>query len=272
VRMLRQALGGELTGPELEAFEGGIDVIGDIAIVKLRESLAARAGQVGDAVMKSMKNVKCVYGQEGGIEGDYRLRRLRHLAGEERTETMHRENGLRFKLDVATCYFSPRLSTERLRISDAVGDDERVLNMFAGVGPFSITIAKKKKATVLSCEANKAACEFHLANDRLNKVERKVEVMKGDARELPEKLEEKFDRVLMPHPSQSNLFLPAALALAKPGGVIHYYRHVTGRSPEEARENLAKELASFGLDRFASRKVREIGPRHLELVADIDAP
>jgi tRNA (guanine37-N1)-methyltransferase len=272
VRMLRQALGGELTGPELEALEGGIDVIGDIAIVKLRESLAARAALVGEAVLRNMKNVKCVYGQEGGIEGDYRLRKLRHLAGEERTETMHRENGLRFKLDVATCYFSPRLSTERLRIADAVEDGERVLNMFAGVGPFSITIAKRKEAKVLSCEANKAACDFHLENNRLNKVERKVEVVRGDAMDLPEKVKERFDRVLMPHPSQSNLFLPAALALAKPGGVVHYYRHVTGRTPEEAKENLAAELATFGFEGFASRKVREIGPRHLELVADLRAP
>ncbi len=64
--------------------------------------------------MAAMKNVKGVFDQEGGIEGDFRLGNLRHLAGEERTITIHRENGLRLRVDVETCYFSPRLSTERL--------------------------------------------------------------------------------------------------------------------------------------------------------------
>jgi len=271
VRRLRQALGGELSREELDALEGGIDVVGDIAIVKLRPGLAGKGGVVGGAVLANMKNVRCVYGQEGGIEGDYRVRKLRHLAGEERTTTVHRENGLRFKLDVATCYFSPRLSTERLRIAGEVRDGERVLNMFAGVGPFSITVAKRREAEVLSCDVNEAACGYHLENNRLNKMGARVEVLVGDANELPARTGGRFDRVLMPHPSRSDRFLATALALARPGGVVHYYRHVTGRGPDEARENLEAELAGLGVRDFDSRKVREIGPRYIELVADIVA-
>jgi len=248
--------------------------VGDIAIVKLRPGVEGDEGALAKAIMEEMRSVKCVYGQEGGVGGDFRLRKLRHLGGEERTTTLHKENGLRLKLDVETCYFSPRLSTERLRIAEQVAGGERVLNMFAGVGPYSILIAKRTK--VWSCELNDAAFRFHLENNRLNKVEGRIEMVEGDAMALPERLagEGSFDRILMPHPSQSNMFLPAAASMLAPGGVVHYYRHVSGEDVPEADGNLRKELASIapGLTVASTRKVRVIGPRFIELVADLMAP
>lgn len=259
---------------ELSSFESGIDVIGDIAIVKLRPGAGGREGDLAEAILEEMKSVKCVYGQEGGIEGDFRLRKLRHLGGERRTTTLHKENGLRLKLDVETCYFSPRLSTERLRIAEQVAAGEKVLNMFAGVGPFSILIAKK--ARVWSCELNEAAFKFHMENNRLNKVERRVEMLEGDAMGLPERLgeEARFNRILMPHPSQSDLFLPSAVSMLAPGGVAHYYRHTTGRDEAEAEGNLKEEIAAVAptLSVRSVRRVRVIGPRYIELVAELKRP
>jgi tRNA (guanine37-N1)-methyltransferase len=246
-------------------------VVGDIAIVKLRPGAEGREEELAKAILDEMKSVKCVYGQEGGIEGDFRLRKLRHIGGEARTETLHKENGIRLKLDVETCYFSPRLSTERLRIAGKVADGEKVLNMFAGVGPFSILIAKRTK--VWSCELNKAAFKFHVENNRLNKVEHRVVMVEGDAMAVPEKLagDGQFDRILMPHPSQSDRFLPAAISMLSPGGVVHYYRHMTGRDPAEAARNLREELGAAAptLCVRSVRRVRAIGPRYVELVADL---
>jgi tRNA (guanine37-N1)-methyltransferase len=259
---------------DLSSFESGIDVIGDIAIVKLRPGAEGKEGALAEAILGEMKSVKCVYGQEGGIEGDFRLRKLRHLGGEERTTTLHKENGIRLKLDIETCYFSPRLSTERLRIADQVEEGEKVLNMFAGVGPYSILIAKK--TAVWSCELNEAAFRFHLENNRLNKVEGRVEMIQGDAMALPERLrgEVMFDKILMPHPSQSNLFLPAALSMLAEGGVVHYYRHVSGEDEGEAEETLRKEVGRIapGTSVGSVRRVRVIGPRYIELVADLSRP
>jgi tRNA (guanine37-N1)-methyltransferase len=256
---------------ELSSFESGIDVIGDIAIVKLRQGSEGKEGALAEAILTEMKSVRCVYGQAGGIEGDFRLRKLRHLGGEKRTMTVHKENGIRLKLDVETSYFSPRLSTERLRIADRVGEGEKVLNMFAGVGPYSILIAKKTK--VWSCELNAAAFKFHVENNKLNKVERNIQMIEGDAMALPERLkgEGMFDRVLMPHPSQSNLFLHAALSMLGQGGVAHYYRHVSGEDEKEAEETLRMEVAETapGTVVGAVRMVRAIGPRYIELVADL---
>jgi len=172
---------------------------------------------------------------------------------------------------VRRCYFSPRLSTERLRIAKEVSSSERVLNMFAGVGPFSIVIAKKRGAKVTSCELNRYACELHEENVRLNKVGGLVDVHNIDASEVVNKLGGKFDRVLMPHPSASNKFLAQAISMAAKVGVVHYYRHVLGRSEAEASANLAAELAGLlpGNTSYRTRRVREVGPRWLEMVADI---
>ena len=188
--------------------------------------------------------------------------------------TVHRENGCSFKVDVATCYFSPRLSTERLRIADRARARESVLNMFAGVGPFSVVLAKKKKARVLSIELNPAACELHEENDRLNKVQQLVKVVNADALEAPRLTRRRFDRVLMPHPSQSDRFLATALRMAKKGGTVHYYRHVLGADEAEAEAGLRKELEPLlpaGAE-YGVRRVREVGPRWVEMAADVTVP
>jgi len=252
----------------------GVDLIGDIAIVRLDELRPQEKRKVAKELLASLKNVKVVMEQEGGIEGEFRLRSLRRLAGERRTLTIHRENGCSFKVDVARCYFSPRLSTERLRVANLVGEDEEVLNMFAGVGPYSIAIARLRGARVMSCELNEYAADLHVENDRINKVEGRVEVVKADARRLPEITKKRFDRILMPHPSEANEFLPTALEMARQGAIVHYYRHVLGRDEEEASQALREELASMAIPkrRYSVRMVREVGPRWVELCAEIRAP
>ena len=249
----------------------GVDVVGDIAIVRLAELSAAEKRKAAKALLGELSNVKVVMEQEGGIEGEFRLRRLRHLAGERRTLAIHKENGCVFKVDVAKCYFSPRLSTERLKIARLVKPKERVLNMFAGVGPYSIPIAKIAGARVTSCELNGYAAKLHIENNSLNKVQGLVDVITGDAADLPDSVRTKFDRVLMPLPSEANRFIPAALDLAKKGATIHYYRHLLGRDEGEASVALREELSTLlpARTHYSVRKVREVGPRWVEMAADI---
>jgi tRNA (guanine37-N1)-methyltransferase len=251
--------------------ESGIDVIGDVAILRLDQLDGPAKKDLAEALLRLVPNVKGVFEQRGGIEGEYRLRRLNHIAGEDRVVTTHRENGCLFSVDLSKCYFSPRLSTERLRIAESVRPDESVLNMFAGVGPFSIPIAKKRGAKVTSCELNDAACRYHDENDRLNKVEGLVRVVNGDAADLPGVLEERFDRILMPHPTKADQFLDAALALANRGARVHYYRQVLGRNDKEGEASLRGELDRLlpAGSVYQVRRVREVGPRWLEMVADI---
>jgi tRNA (guanine37-N1)-methyltransferase len=252
----------------------GVDVIGDIAVVRLTGFSASEKKEVARALLAELRNVRVVMAQEGGIEGEYRLRKLRHLAGEKRTITLHRENGCVFRVDIARCYFSPRLSTERLRIAKLVKPEERVLNMFAGVGPYSIPIAKLARANVTSCELNDYAARLHVENNELNKVDQLVSVIRGDAMDLPAATKMRFDRVLMPLPSEANRFLHVALAMAKEGGTIHYYRHLLGKNEGEAAEAMSDELSDLlpRRTKYGIRRVRDVGPRWVEMAAEIRAP
>ncbi len=267
-RLIRGALDSAGVGGQ-DRVSTGVDLIGDIAIVRLASFRPREKKRIGEAILGQVKNAKAVYEQEGGIEGELRLRSLKHIAGEKRTLTTHRENGCAFKVDVARCYFSPRLSTERLRVAGLVRKGDRMLNMFAGVGPFSIEAAKIGAARVTSCELNHYACELHRENDKINKVEKLVSVVEGDASDL--RPDGRFDRVVMPHPSKADEFLPSALALAGKGATIHYYRHLPGRDEPEALRMLAEELSELlpkGA-RYRARRVRVVGPRWVETVADI---
>ena len=122
-----------------------------------------------------------------------------------------------------------------------------------------------------SCELNEYACRLHRENVRTNKVDDRVEVLNIDAADSRKVLSGTFDRVLMPYPSASDKFLRTALSLTSPGGMIHYYRHVLGRNEAEAGATLKEELDGIlppGLA-YGSRRVREVGPRWVEMVADI---
>ena len=272
-RLIRAALERAGVG-DAGRVSSGIDVVGDIAIIRLGNFSSSEKRRVAGALLEELSNVRVVMEQRGGVEGEYRLRSLKHLAGEKRSTTVHRENGCSFKVDVATCYFSPRLSTERLRIAEAARMSDLVLNMFAGVGPFSIPIAKLKGAKVLSCELNENAARLHSENDVLNRVEGLIEVVNGDAADLPRITKKKFDRVIMPLPSDANKFLPIALAMAKKGGTIYYYRHVLGVNEDDATASLREELRGLLPPRavFTTRRVREVGPRWVEMIAEIRAP
>jgi tRNA (guanine37-N1)-methyltransferase len=272
-RLIRTAL--EAAGVEKPGrISSGVDFVGDIAILRLGEFNAKEKAKVAKAILGQVKNVRVVMEQKGGIEGEYRLRKLKHLAGERRTLTVHRENGCAFKVDVARCYFSPRLSTERLRIAQLVKKKEHVLNMFAGVGPYSIPIAKFAGAKVTSCELNDFAAKLHEENNRLNKVEGMVTVVHGDAADLPSSVRRRFDRVIMPLPSEADRFLPVALQLAKKGAWVHYYRHVLGENEAEGKSAIHGELRTLLPKRtkYTVRRVRAVGPRWLEMAADIRAP
>jgi tRNA (guanine37-N1)-methyltransferase len=269
-RLIRQALERAGVGNP-ERASTGVDVIGDIVIIRMEGLREREKRRTAETLLEELKNVKGVFEQLGGIEGEHRLRSLKHLAGRKETMTLHRENGCVFKVDVARCYFSPRLSTERLRVANEVREGESVLNMFAGVGPFSIPIAKGTSAKVTSCEINSFACELHRTNNRLNKVEGMINVVEGDAMALPDLTNELFDRILMPHPSKADRFLPVALKLANKTSVIHYYRHVLGRDEDEADQNIRSQLAGVlpSGAKVTTRRVRDVGPRWVEMSAEV---
>ena len=254
------------------------DVVGDIAIIKLPHASKELAKSVAKAIMGVNKNVKTVLLQESPVAGDFRLRRLTHVAGENKTSTIHKESGCLFSVDVAKCYFSPRLSYERMRIAKMVKPNETVVNMFAGVGCFSMIIAKHASpAKVFSIDVNPVAVQFMQENIRLNRVYGKVIPLLGDSKEIiNSRLQRVADRVLMPLPEKALQYLPCAVsALKTSGGWIHYYgfEHAakTESPNEKVKLKVAEALDALGVDFEVPfvRVVRSTGPNWFQLVADV---
>ena len=256
------------------------DIIGDIAIVRLNEKSKECSEKIAGAVIAVHKNVKTVLAQAGAVRGEFRLRRLEYIAGERKTCTVHRESGCLFSVDVEKCYFSPRLSYERMRIAELADDGETVVNMFAGVGCFSIVMAKHAMVEkVYSIDVNLHAVQKMRENIMVNRVYGMVIPMLGDARiVVEEKLPHVADRVLMPLPAKALEYLPyALLALRERGGWVHYYDFEHARMDEDAVDKAKAKVSEKLRDICASfeipfgRVVRATGPNWYQIVLDIKA-
>jgi len=278
-KRLRNILSESLPSQSLAHVYNSYDIMGDIAIIRFAEASEECCPEIADAVMKAHKNVKTVLAQTSAVHGDFRLRGLRFVAGENRTVTTHREWGCLFSVDVEKCYFSPKLSYERMRIAKQVENGEVVLNMFAGVGCFSVLIAKYSNAErVYSIDVNPPAVRYMKENVRLNRVYGKVFSLLGDAKEIVgNNLRDTADRVLMPLPERAFEYLPyALLGLKEAGGWIHYYDFEYARKKEDAVKKVGLEVserlqslgAAFGIT--YGRIVRATGPNWFQVALDIE--
>ncbi|NOZ58453.1 MAG: class I SAM-dependent methyltransferase family protein, partial [Euryarchaeota archaeon] len=210
--LLRERLGKE----ELALVRRSFDIIGDIAIVEVPPELEHRKREIALALMEAHRNVKAVFRKAGEVRGETRVRQLEHLAGERRTETLHREHGLRLKLDVAKVYFSPRLAYERQRVLGQVRDGEVVVDLFAGVGPFALLIARHRRARVYAIDINPVAVRYLKENIALNRLRGEVVPLLGDAREVAPR--GKATRVIMNLPKSSDAFLDLAYEVLRGEG------------------------------------------------------
>ncbi len=271
--MLKETLGSLLNEKELAYLSSAFDVIGDIAIIKIPDELLDKKELIAAQILKSMKNVRTVLRQVSDVQGEYRIRELSLVAGEEKYETIYKESGCLFKVNVKDVYFSPRLSTERERIAELVKDGEVILNMFAGIGTFSIIIAKKKKCLVESVDLNPNAIELAKESLKLNKHLRGIiNPILMDAGKYAALNSDAFDRVLMPLPERAKDFLPPAVEASRDGGIIHYYTHVPLHDFKDnsvIESELSKMKLSKKLQLVSWRKVREVGPRYIQAVADL---
>ena len=272
-RMLKKSLESILSDEDSKELVSAFDQIGDIIIVRIPDSLISKKKIIGKALLEQVKTAKTVFHQSSPVEGDFRTRNLELIEGDEKTETEYRENGCRFIVDVEKAFFSPRLSTERERISNLVNDHDVIINMFGGVGMFSLLAAKKKSCTVYNIDINPVASKLCEENIKLNKLKGKVISLNGDATKIiKEQLQDKADRVLMLLPERSDEFLDTAISSLKKNGVIHYYSHIHAEKKQDAPK-LSEEhflnINKIQADILDSRVVRPVGPRFYQTVVDI---
>jgi len=166
---------------------------------------------------------KTVAYKSRNYSGKLRLPKITILAGIKTKETLYKENNCSFKLNIEKCYFSVRSSNERLRIANQVKKNESILVMFSGVAPFPLVIEKNSNPKeIYAIELNKKCHKYAKENLILNK-SKKIKLFQGDVKKILPKINKKFDRIIMPHPSDSFSYLDLTLNFIKNKGIIHFY-------------------------------------------------
>jgi len=277
-KLLEKSLEEELGAEKARMVPKSFDIVGDIAVMRFPEGVEEHKRAIAEAIMRANKQVRTVLNQTRPVHGTLRLRGLEWVSGEKKTTTIHREFGCAYKIDLAKAYFSPRLSHERNRIASLVKPGEVIVNMFAGVGCYSIIIARKSEAErVYSMDINRDAVGLMEENIKLNRVEYRVVPILGDAEKVIKgSLRGLADRVLMPLPEKAYDYIEAANMALKPhGGWIHYYDFTHAKKEEDPKEKTAEKvsakLGELGLKfeiRF-SRIVRDVGPSWYQIGLDI---
>lgn len=255
----------EIDNSQVNAICKSFDIIGDIVIVEIPDEVKDLKYKIGDAVLKFTKR-KSVYAKASNIKGVTRTRDLEYLAGVNNLETIYKENGVRFKLNPSTVYFSPRLGTERARIVSTINEGDVVIDFFAGIGSFPVSIARYVNAKIYSVDINPEAYKYMCENIKLNKLKGEVVPICSDINDIVDDLP-MADHILMNLPGKSCEFLPLAISHLKYGGILNYYEFATDY--ETVIEHVRKAAADRLIEVINIRKVKSQSPGVWHIAADI---
>ena len=257
----------ELTPEEIENLRTSFDTIGEVVILEIPEDLQNKKQVIGDAALKFTKR-KAIYMKKSAIKGTTRVRDLEFLAGVDDSETIHKEHRARLKLDVREVYFSPRLATERKRVMESVENGEKILDMFCGIGPFPIVIAKNKDVDITAVDINESAIHYLDENIRLNKLKGTIKTYCGDVREVSKSFKTKFDRIIMNLPGLAYTFLDVSIDLIEDGGIINYYEFSDSYEQGINRIKEACDNAGKQFEIINTRKVKSTSPGEWHVAID----
>lgn len=275
---LLKKLAKELLGPDIaNKVLKRIEIIGDIAIIRKPFDIELDILKpLAEELINRIKYIKSVWAASSPVRGMHRVREYVHLAGERKSETIYREHGCVFKLDITKVYISPVLSYDHIRIARSIRNGENVLNMFAGIGGYTIIISRySKPCYVLSIDINTYAIKYLKENIELNKVGNINEVILGEAITVTSSLKPFFDRVLIPLPELARASVPKAVEVLKPCGWIHPHIFVNALNKREAILIAIKDIESIlrycnvRYDFTNSHVIRSVGPRRYHVVLDI---
>ena len=242
------------------------EYVGDIAIVRMSEGCGVFGEEIGRVYAKIL-GMKTVCADIDGVSGEFRRPNMRLLYGNS-SESVRLEGGIKYELDVMKVMYASGNVEERQRMGNLDCRDETVVDMFAGIGYFTLPIAKFSDAgRVFACEKNPESYEFLLRNIKGNDVSEKVIPLLGDNRDIPGR--NFADRIIMGYVQKTSEFLPKALDMIKSGGIIHYHdTFYVSESEERIRSVFEKECGKgFVVERMA--EVKSFAPSVSHYVADV---
>lgn len=243
------------------------EYVGDIVILRLDPCCEPHGSRIGEAYAEVL-GAETVCVDTGGIAGDLRRPSIEVIHG-DRTESVRYENGIGYRFDVRKVMFSSGNNHERRRMEGLDCRGETVVDMFAGIGYFTLPLARfAGPDRVFACEKNPDSYGFLLENIAINGVADTVIPILADNRDLQGR---RFaDRILMGYVQKTSEFLPKALSMIKDGGMIHYHDTLSVRTHAEDIRSLFEGLC--GPDGFAIEALREVksfAPHVSHYVADV---
>ena len=264
---LTAALQGQIPEGLLSLLPRGWFILGEVIIVKIHPLLRDYESHIGDALLRYYPRCSTVLADEG-ISGQLRQPVRRTIVG-SRSRTTHKENGVVFHLDAREVMFSPGNLRERMRMG-RLGKGEVVVDMFAGIGYFSIPMAvHSRPRKILAIELNPQSYHFLCQNIEANGVQDIVQPILGDcAVETPQGI---ADRVLMGMVQVTNRYLETGIAALKPGGTLHYHQTIPSwKFPEAAVEEVKDAAAAMGrrAEILRCRRVKKFSPGVVHAVID----
>jgi tRNA (guanine37-N1)-methyltransferase len=275
-RNLREAVQGVIPKKLVSIIPRPFDIIGDIGVVELPRELEPFATQIGDGILRINPRLRLVLKKSGSVSGAHRTREFQTIAGSGGTETTYHEFSCTYRLDVGAVYFNPRLSHERMRVAEQVEENEIVVDMFAGVGPYSILIARQQpQVKVYSIDINANAVKYLEENTLLNKVADRVIPILGDSSSIvSNQLQQTATRVIMNFPSDAKEFLGSAVdALRQSGGIVHFYTFASRtENINVLKENLSLIVQSHRrrVKAFLFEKaIKEVAPNRVQVALDL---
>ncbi|MCU4753046.1 class I SAM-dependent methyltransferase family protein [Halobacteria archaeon AArc-curdl1] len=257
----------QTTPEDVLGWEPSYERLGEAAL--LEEDDDERAAEIARAIVESDLPLETVLNKASKIKGETRIRDWDVLEGEG-TTVVHREYGCTFELDLAAMYFSPRLATERHRVAEQVEPGERAFDMFAGVGPFVIPLAKRG-AECVGVDINEAAIEYLERNATTNGVADHVTTHCADVREIAPEYEGWADRIVMNLPHSADEFLESAVTIAGDRCTLHYYDIQHEDDPFGPGEHAIQEAAApeYDVTVETRRTVRSYAPHELNVCLDV---
>jgi tRNA wybutosine-synthesizing protein 2 len=243
------------------------EMLGDVLVLRLPEEVSGSEAEIARAYAMVL-GARTVLADRGAIEGVHRTPRMDFLLGHD-AETVHLENGICYKLDASRLMFSSGNIDEKLRMASLDCRGETVVDMFAGIGYFTMPLAMHAHASrVIACEINPLSYHYLTENIRLNRLEEVVEPVLGDNRDLPG--EGIADRVVMGYVRTTAEHLERAFGLVRRGGMIHYHDTFPLEVfPRAAMENLDRAARERGYAVKLVREVKSYSPGVSHMVLDV---
>ncbi len=265
IKKLREQLKSKISSEDVQKIMKSYERLGDIIIVSIPKEYEILKEFIGNCFFESFECQTVL--EKGFVSGEFRVPYYAKLAGDGFV-TIHKENGIYYKIDLSKVMFSSGNIAERIRMAHVSSPDEVIIDMFSGIGYFTLPLAKYGKAIVWALEKNPNSYNLLLENINLNLLGGRVVPINTDCLDFNPDF--KADRIIMGYFSHEEKFLLKALDMIKDGGVIHYHNTITEKLEPHFKKDIEKVIAKKGkkLESIYYKKIKKYSPGIWHVVFD----